>query len=76
MDTLEILQKAIQKELGRDVGVLTMSTTFEDMALDSLDAVQVIMAIEEAFDIEVADEDVDGIRTVGQLVEYIESKTR
>lgn len=76
METLEILQKAIKKELGRDVGVLTMTTTFEDMALDSLDAVQVIMAIEEAFDIEIADEDVDGLRTVGQLVEYIESKTR
>ena len=76
METLEILQKAIKKELGRDVGVLTMTTTFEDMALDSLDAVQVIMAIEEAFDIEIADEDVVGLRTVGQLVEYIESKTR
>ncbi len=76
METLEILQQAIKKELGRDLGVLSMSSTFEDMALDSLDVVQMVMAIEEAFDIEIADEDVDGFRTVGQLVEYIESKTR
>lgn len=76
METLEILQKAIKKELGRDLGVLTMTTTFEEMALDSLDAVQVVMAVEDAFDIEIADEDVDGLSTVGQLVEYIESKTR
>ncbi len=76
METMEILQKAIQKELGRDVGVLTPETTFEEMALDSLDAVQVVMAIEEAFDIEIADDDMDGIANLGQLVDYIEAKTR
>lgn len=74
MDTLEILQKAIKKELGRDFEDITPSTTFEDMALDSLDVVQMIMAIEEAFDVEIADEEVDNIKTVGQLLEYIEEK--
>jgi Phosphopantetheine attachment site. len=44
--------------------------------LDSLDVVQMIMAIEEAFEIEIADEDVDDIKTVGQLVEYIEEKSK
>lgn len=74
MDTLEILQKAIKKELGRDFEDITPNTSFEDMALDSLDVVQMIMAIEEAFDVEIADEDVDDIKTVGQLLEYIEDK--
>ncbi len=76
MDTLELLRRAITKELGRDLGDITLGTSFEDMALDSLDVVQMIMAIEEAFDIEIADEDVDGLKTVGELVEYIEEKTK
>lgn len=76
MDTLEVLRKAINKELGRDLGEFTPATSFEDMALDSLEVVQMIMAIEEAFDIEIADEDVDSLKTVGELVEYIEEKTK
>ncbi len=76
MDTIEVLQNAIKKELGRDLGDLTVNTTFEELALDSLDVVQMVMAIEEAFEIEIADEDVDGIKTVGQLVEYIEEKSK
>lgn len=74
MDTLEILQKAIKKELGRDFDDIGPATGFEDMALDSLDIVQMIMAVEEAFDVEIDDEDVDNIKTVGQLIEYIENK--
>lgn len=73
-DTIEILQTAIKKELGRDLGDLTPATTFEELALDSLDVVQMIMAIEEAFKIEIADEDVEQLQTVGQLVDYIEEK--
>ena len=76
MDTIVTLQNAIKKELGRDFGDLNPATTFEELALDSLDVVQMIMAIEEAFEIEIADEDVDDIKTVGQLVEYIEEKSK
>jgi acyl carrier protein len=76
VDTLEILQKAIKKELGRDLGNLTPATEFADLALDSLDVVQMVMAIEEAFDIEIDDDDVDKLKTVGQLVEYIEEKSK
>lgn len=74
MNTIETLQQAIKKELGRDLGTLTPDTTFEDLALDSLDVVQMIMAIEEAFDIEIDDEDVEGLQTVGQLLDYIEDR--
>ena len=76
MDTLNMLRKAIKKELGRDLGDISLTTTFEDMALDSLDVVQMIMAIEEAFDIEIDDDDVDGLKTIGELVEYIEEKSK
>ncbi|MBQ3199965.1 MAG: acyl carrier protein [Firmicutes bacterium] len=76
MDTLDMLRKAIKKELGRDFGDISLNTTFEDMALDSLDVVQMVMAIEEAFDIEIDDDDVDGLKTIGDLVEYIEEKIK
>lgn len=74
MNTIETLQQAIKKELGRDLGALTPDTTFEELALDSLDVVQMIMAIEEAFEIEIDDEDVESLKTVGQLLDYIEAR--
>lgn len=76
MDTLEVLRQAMKKELGRDFGDITPATGFEDLAMDSLEAVQMIMAIEEAFDIEIADEDVDNLKTIGDLVDYIEDKSK
>ena len=74
MNTIETLQQAIKKELGRDLGTLTKDTSFEELALDSLDVVQMVMAIEGAFDIEVDDDDVENLKTVGQLLDYIEAR--
>lgn len=74
METLEIMQKAIKKELGRDFDNITATTPFEDMAMDSLEVVQMVMAIEEAFDIEIDDDDVDSLKTVGDLIDYIEER--
>ena len=74
MNTIETLQQAIKKELGRDLGTLTKDTIFEELALDSLDVVQMVMAIEEAFDIEIDDDDVENLKTVGQLLDYIEAR--
>lgn len=76
METLEIMRNAIKKELGRDFDDITLSTTFEDMAMDSLEVVQMVMAIEEAFDIEIDDDDVDALKTIGDLVDYIEEKSK
>ena len=74
MNTIETLQQAIKKELGRDLGTLTKDTSFEELALDSLDVVQMVMAIEEAFDIEIDDDDMENLKTVGQLLDYIEAR--
>lgn len=74
MNTIETLQQAIKKELGRDLGTLTKDTSFEELALDSLDVVQMVMAIEEAFDIEIDDDDVENLKTVGELLDYIEAR--
>ena len=56
------------------MGTLTKDTSFEELALDSLDVVQMVMAIEEAFDIEIDDDDVENLKTVGQLLDYIEAR--
>ena len=71
---LEILQKIIVEVLNVDPSEVTEDTTFMgDLGADSLDLFQVIMAIEEAFDIEISAEAVESVETVGQAVELIKS---
>lgn len=47
----------------------------EDLGADSLDVVDLVMSIEESFDIEIPDEEVENIKTVGDIVKFIETKT-
>ena len=71
---LEILQKIIVEVLNVDPSEVTEDTTFMgDLGADSLDLFQVIMGIEETFEIEIDAEAVEGIETVGQAVELIKS---
>ncbi|MDR3644762.1 MAG: acyl carrier protein [Clostridia bacterium] len=46
----------------------------DDLGADSLDVVDLIMSLEEEFDVEIPDEDVENIKTVGDIVKYIEGK--
>ncbi len=70
----EKLQKIISEVLNVDPDEITMSTTFvDDLNADSLDLFQVIMGIEEEFDIEIANEDAENIVTVGDAVEQIKN---
>ena len=48
--------------------------TFEEMELDSLDVVDTVMAIEESFDIAISDEELDEVKTLGDLIEIIKEK--
>lgn len=73
MDTMSVLKETMAKELDRSFEDMNLTTTFEDLALDSLDVVQVIMSIEEAFDIEIEDEAAEAFSTVADLVEYIDA---
>jgi len=68
------LKDIIKDELGFDVDSLTLASTLEDMGADSLDAVELIMAIEEEYDIEIAEEDAQEFTSLGNIVSYIESK--
>lgn len=68
----EKLRILIVENLGVDETEVTLNASFEDdLGADSLDRVELIMAIEEDFDIQVADEDAEGIKTVKDAVEYI-----
>ena len=70
----EKLKRIIAEVLNVDEEELTMDTTFvDDLGADSLDVFQIIMGIEEEFDIEIANEEAEKIVTVGDAVEKIKS---
>ncbi|MBQ8966202.1 MAG: acyl carrier protein [Ruminococcus sp.] len=55
--------------------VTTDASITEDLGADSLDVVDLVMSIEESFDLEIPDEEVENIKTVGDIVKFIEAKT-
>ena len=75
MSSEEIFEKVkgvIVEQLGVAEGNITMKASFiDDLGADSLDIVELIMALEEEFDIEIADSDAEKVVTVGDVVEYI-----
>lgn len=72
----EKLQEIIADVLNVEADDITMDTTFvDDLGADSLDIFQIIMGIEETFDIEIDNEDAEKIMTVGDAVEQIKNAT-
>ena len=70
----EKLQKIVSEVLNVEPDEITMDTTFiDDLGADSLDVFQIIMAIEEEFDIEIDNDAAEGIITVGDAVEQIKN---
>jgi acyl carrier protein len=71
----EKLRDIIVEQLGVSAEDVTMESSIEnDLGADSLDLVEIVMAIEEEFDFEVSEDDVEGIDTIGKAVEYIKSR--
>ena len=71
---LEQIIEIISKQLKADIDQITPETNImEDLGADSLDIVELLMAIEEDFSVTVPDEDVQGLKTVKDIVDYIES---
>lgn len=69
---LERVQGIVAERLGVEEDQVTENAGFiEDLNADSLDLVEVIMAMEQEFDLEISDEDAEKIRTVGDAVSYI-----
>ena len=72
----EKIKGIIADQLGLDASEITMESSFvDDLGADSLDIVELIMALEEEFDIEFPDEDAEKVSTVGDVVEYIKAHT-
>lgn len=70
----EKLQSIIAEVLNVETGDITMETTFvEDLGADSLDIFQIVMGIEEEFDIEIPTDEAEKIVTVGDAVEQIKN---
>ena len=75
MNSEEVFEKVkgiIVEQLGVADTAVTMEASFiDDLGADSLDIVELIMALEEAFDMEIPDSDAEKVVTVGDVVEYI-----
>lgn len=74
-DVAERVKKIVVEHLGVDEGKVVESASFiDDLGADSLDTVELVMAFEEEFSVEVPDEDAEKLQTVGDVVKYIEDK--
>ena len=73
----ERVKKIIAEQLGVEEEDITPEASFvDDLGADSLDTVELVMAFEEAFDIDIPDEDAEKIATVKDAVDYIENKKK
>jgi acyl carrier protein len=72
----EKVKSIIVDQLGVNEGEVTPAASFvDDLGADSLDTIELVMAFEEAFGIEIPDEDAEKIKTVKNAIEYIEAHT-
>ena len=77
MNVEERVSDVIAKQLGVKKEKIKLESSFaDDLGADSLDTVEVVMTLEEEFNIEIPDEDAEKIATVAEAVKYIEQKQR
>ena len=75
MDIFEKVKEITVDQLGVDEDIVTLDASFiNDLEADSLDIVELMMALEEEFDIEIPDEDAEKISTVADAVDYIKER--
>lgn len=71
----ETVKKIVSEQLGVDLEkVVTEASFIDDLGADSLDTVELVMALEEEFDQEIPDEDAEKIRTVQDAIDYIKER--
>ena len=77
MSTFDRVKKVVVEQLDANEEEVTTQASFvDDLGADSLDVVELVMGLEEEFDIEIPDEDAEKIATVADAVKYIEEKTK
>ena len=70
----ETLRKIVAKITRKEDVVLTPTTTFKELGADSLDVVQIMVALEEAYDIELVDEELKAVTNMGGFIDYVKKK--
>ena len=76
MDIFEQVKKILCDQLDLDEEQVTEdSEVIDDLGADSLEIVDLVMTLEEEFDTEIPDEDIENLRTVGDIVKYIEERS-
>jgi acyl carrier protein len=74
MTILERIKDVMNRELEQNFDHIDMDTSFEELQLDSLDLLELIMAMEEEFNIDISEDDADNMKSIGDAVNYVESK--
>ncbi len=76
MNTFDRVRRVLVETLDVDPGEVQRNSHLKhDLGADSLDVVQLLMALEEEFGLEVPDEEAEALESVGQIVDYVDSKT-
>jgi len=70
----EKVKKIVVDQVGVEESEVTLTSTFEDLGVDSLGIFELIMALEEEFEIEIPNEDAENIKNIGDAVKYIQAK--
>ena len=71
MEVFEKIRAIVANQLGVDPATITAETRFEDLNADSLDVVEVIMALEDEFGIAIPDEEAEQIKNIGAAAEFV-----
>lgn len=75
--TFDKIAKVLAEQLGIDQGKITLNSKIvEDLGADSLDVVELLVSLEEEYNVKVSDEEASGIHTVGDIVTLIDEKTK
>ena len=74
MSVEETVKKIVSRIVRKPVTNFTPTATFKDLEADSLDIVQILVALEDHFDIEIVDEEMENMTNLGEFVDYIDRK--
>jgi acyl carrier protein len=74
MSDFDKLKEILSEQLGVDEDRITVQTTIDDLGADSLDLVEAVMNIEEAFGVNIDDNEIENLKTVGDFLDYIANK--
>ena len=70
----DVVKNTVIRITRKDISQFARTTTFKDLEADSLDIVQILVALEDHFDIEIVDEELEDITNMGDFIDYIDRK--